>query len=44
MVEGRLVFFDIDGTLVPGTSSGAFLAERLGHGLALGAAEGAYAA
>lgn len=30
MVAGA-VFFDVDGTLVPGTSSSQFLGERLGH-------------
>jgi hypothetical protein len=35
------VFFDIDGTLVPGTSSSAYLASHLGHSEA---AEAAYAA
>jgi phosphoserine phosphatase len=39
-----IVFFDIDGTLVPGTSSGSFLARRLGHVTELDAAEAAYAA
>jgi phosphoserine phosphatase len=38
------VFFDIDGTLVPGMSSGSFLAQRLGHAAELDAAESAYAA
>lgn len=36
--------FDIDGTLVPGTTSGAFLAERLGHLDALKDAERRYEA
>ena len=40
----RVVFFDIDGTLVPHRSSGSFLAERLGHQSELDAAEAAYAA
>jgi phosphoserine phosphatase len=39
-----VVFFDIDGTLVVGTSSGQFLAQRLGHLSALRSAESAYAA
>ncbi|MFF0372983.1 HAD family hydrolase [Actinoplanes missouriensis] len=30
MIRGA-VFFDVDGTLVPGTSSGQHLADRLGH-------------
>jgi phosphoserine phosphatase len=38
------VFFDVDGTLVPGTSSSIFLANFLGHGDELAAAEDAYAA
>ena len=42
MVVGA-VFFDIDGTLVPGTSSSQFLGERLGHLEALAAAEEEYA-
>jgi phosphoserine phosphatase len=41
MVSG-IVFFDIDGTLVPGTSSGQFLAARLGNA-ELPAAEARYA-
>lgn len=36
------VCFDIDGTLVPGTTSGAFLAERLGHGDVVRHAEARY--
>lgn len=36
------VFFDVDGTLVPGTSSSAFLAGFLGHRDELTAAEDAY--
>jgi phosphoserine phosphatase len=32
-----IVFFDIDGTLVPSMSSSSFLARRLGHALALDA-------
>lgn len=39
-----IVFFDIDGTLVTGTSSGSFLAQRLGHATDLDDAEAAYAA
>jgi phosphoserine phosphatase len=38
------VFFDIDGTLVPGTSSSLFLAGFLGHREELTEAEDAYAA
>jgi len=38
------VFFDVDGTLVPGTSSSVFLAGFLGHRDELSAAEAAYAA
>lgn len=37
------VFFDIDGTLVPGTSSSVFLAGFLGHRDELAKAEDAYA-
>ncbi|SDO67688.1 HAD family hydrolase [Actinacidiphila guanduensis] len=37
------VFFDVDGTLVPGTSSSVFLAGFLGHREELTKAEGAYA-
>lgn len=37
------VFFDVDGTLVPGTSSSAFLAGFLGHRDELTEAEDAYA-
>lgn len=37
-----LIFFDIDGTLVPGTSTGAFIAERLGSLEQMAAAERAY--
>ncbi|MFG2825101.1 HAD family hydrolase [Kitasatospora sp. NPDC048365] len=37
------VFFDIDGTLVPRTSSSAFLAGFLGHGAEVTRAEDAYA-
>lgn len=39
-----VVFFDVDGTLVPRTSSGQHLADRLGHSEILRAAEAAYAA
>ncbi|MFF8961019.1 HAD family hydrolase [Streptomyces sp. NPDC014894] len=38
------VFFDVDGTLVPGTSSSVFLAGFLGHRDELAGAEDAYAA
>ncbi|MFI7489663.1 HAD family hydrolase [Micromonospora echinaurantiaca] len=38
------VFFDVDGTLVPGTSSSVFLAGFLGHREELAEAEDAYAA
>ncbi|MER7444802.1 HAD family hydrolase [Micromonospora avicenniae] len=38
------VFFDVDGTLVPGTSSSVFLAGFLGHRAELAEAEDAYAA
>lgn len=38
-----IVFFDIDGTLVPSMSSSSFLAKRLGHAPALDAAEQRYA-
>lgn len=38
-----IVFFDIDGTLVPSMSSSGFLAKRLGHAPALDAAEQRYA-
>jgi phosphoserine phosphatase len=37
------VFFDVDGTLVPGTSSGQHLAGLLGHGSVVREAEAAYA-
>ncbi|MEW1860273.1 HAD-IB family phosphatase [Streptomyces sp. NPDC088194] len=37
------VFFDVDGTLVPGTSSSVFLAGFLGHRDELAEAEAAYA-
>jgi phosphoserine phosphatase len=36
------LFVDVDGTLVPGTSTGAFLAERLGHADSFARAEAAY--
>ena len=39
-----IVFFDVDGTLVLGTSSSAFLAGFLGHRAELAEAEAAYAA
>ena len=32
---GGIAFFDIDGTLTRGISSGTFIAERLGHGSAM---------
>jgi phosphoserine phosphatase len=38
------VFFDVDGTLVPGTSSSVYLAGFLGHREELAEAEAAYAA
>ncbi|MFI0934726.1 HAD family hydrolase [Streptomyces sp. NPDC021019] len=38
-----VVFFDVDGTLVPGTSSSVFLAGFLGHRDELAKAEDAYA-
>jgi phosphoserine phosphatase len=38
-----IVFFDIDGTLVPSMSSSSFLAKRFGHARALDAAEQRYA-
>lgn len=37
------IFFDIDGTLTRGVTSGGFLAARLGHAVAMDAAERAYA-
>ena len=43
MAERGLVCFDVDGTLVPGTSSSVWVATRLGGGDALVAAEVAYA-
>jgi phosphoserine phosphatase len=43
MVRG-VVFFDVDGTLVPGTSSGQHLAGLLGHAPVVREAEAAYAA
>lgn len=39
-----VVFFDVDGTLVPGTSSGQHLADLLGHAESVREAEAAYAA
>lgn len=39
-----VVFFDVDGTLVPGTSSGQHLADLLGHADSLREAEAGYAA
>jgi phosphoserine phosphatase len=38
------VFFDVDGTLVPHTSSGQHLAESLGHAEVVRQAEAGYAA
>ncbi|CAM3139928.1 phosphoserine phosphatase [Arthrobacter ulcerisalmonis] len=38
-----IVFFDIDGTLVPSMSSSSFLAKRFGHARVLDAAEQRYA-
>ena len=38
MVE-RLIFFDIDGTLVPDTSTGSFISKRLGSLEQMAAAE-----
>lgn len=38
-----MVFFDIDGTLVPGTSSSQYLASFLGHRGGVAVAERAYA-
>jgi phosphoserine phosphatase len=43
LAERGLVCFDVDGTLVPGTSSSVWVATRLGGGDALVAAEVAYA-
>jgi phosphoserine phosphatase len=43
-VARGLVFFDVDGTLIPGTSSGQHLADPLGHGDAMREAEDGYAA
>lgn len=39
----KLASFDLDGTLVPNTSSGGFLAEKLGHAEAMLKAEQLYA-
>ena len=39
----RIVFFDIDGTLTRGATSGAYLANLLGHGRAMEETEAAYA-
>lgn len=44
MMPGRAIFFDVDGTLVPETSSSQHLAGFLGHYDELVAAENAYAA
>jgi phosphoserine phosphatase len=43
-VARGVVFFDIDGTLIPGTSSGQHLADLLGHAEAVRKAEAGYAA
>jgi phosphoserine phosphatase len=43
-VTRGVVFFDVDGTLVHGTSSGQHLADQLGHADALREAEAGYAA
>ncbi|GIE28452.1 hypothetical protein Ait01nite_014970 [Actinoplanes italicus] len=43
MIRGA-VFFDVDGTLVPGTSSGQHLADLLGHSEIVRDAEARYAA
>ncbi|MDQ0365234.1 hypothetical protein [Catenuloplanes indicus] len=43
MIRGA-VFFDVDGTLVPHTSSGQHLADFLGHAAAVREAEAGYAA
>lgn len=42
MMAERLIFFDIDGTLVPDTSTGSFIAKRLGSLEQMAAAERAY--
>lgn len=44
MTTRGIAFFDIDGTLLPSTSSGSFLAERFGHRRELDDAEVQYAA
>lgn len=41
MIRG-VVFFDVDGTLIPGTSSSQHLADRLGHSAEYRRAEDAY--
>jgi phosphoserine phosphatase len=43
MAARGIVFFDIDGTLVPSGSSSSFLAERFGHQRELDRAEALYA-
>ncbi|MDI9896358.1 HAD-IB family phosphatase [Rhodococcus sp. IEGM 1381] len=43
MTTRGIVFFDIDGTLVPSMSSGSFLASRFGHQRELDRAERLYA-
>lgn len=43
MMSEGLIFFDIDGTLTRGVSSGTFVAEHLGIGEEMRAAEEAYA-
>jgi len=40
----KLASFDLDGTLVRGISTGAFLAQKMGHAEAMQAAEARYAA
>lgn len=44
MTTRAIVFFDVDGTLVPSMSSSSFLARRLGHQRQLDDAEERYAA
>ncbi|HWI22797.1 MAG TPA: hypothetical protein VNT22_09315 [Baekduia sp.] len=43
-MASAIVFFDVDGTLVPETSSSQYLAGHLGHLTDLAVAEAAYAA
>lgn len=38
----KVVSFDLDGTIVPGTTTGRFIARRLGHGTTMDALEEAY--